>query len=87
LKKHQSAILAFAFHEEVPFTNNQAERDLRPAKIKQKVAGSFRTLEGAQIYARIHGFISTTRKHQFSIFKELQSTFEGENFLTKSQTS
>ena len=83
LKKHQEAVLAFAFYDEVPFTNNQAERDLRPAKIKQKVAGSFRTLEGAQIYARIHGFISTTRKHQFSIFKELNSTFQGHNFLTK----
>ena len=87
LKKHQEAVLAFAFYKEVPFTNNQAERDLRPAKIKQKVAGSFRTLEGAQIYARIHGFVSTTRKHQFSIFKELQSTFDGENFLTKSKIS
>jgi len=87
LKKHQEAVLAFAFYKEVPFTNNQAERDLRPAKIKQKVAGSFRTLEGAQIYARIHGFISTTRKHQFSIFNELQTTFDGDNFLDSIKNS
>lgn len=87
LNKHQSAVLAFAFHEEVPFTNNQAERDIRPAKTKQKIAGSFRTLEGAKIYARILGFVSTTRKHQFSIFKELKSTFDGDNFLTRTQPS
>lgn len=82
LHEHRSAVLAFAFHAEVPFTNNQAERDLRPAKTKQKVAGCFRTLEGAQIYARIFGFISTVRKHQSSVFNELKSAFEGKTFLT-----
>lgn len=87
LKKHQAALLAFAFYEAVPFTNNQAERDLRPAKTKQKVAGSFRTLEGAKIYARIFGFISTARKHQFNVFKELKLAFSGHTFLTKTKVS
>jgi transposase len=87
LKEHQSQVIAFAFHKEVPFTNNQAERDLRPAKTKQKVAGTFRKLEGAKRYARIYGFISTTRKHQFSIFNELKKAFSGDTFLTKSYTS
>lgn len=82
-KKHQQALLAFAFYQAVPFTNNLAERDLRPAKTKQKVAGSFRTLEGAKIYARILGFVATTRKHQFSIFKELRFSFSGHTFLTR----
>lgn len=87
LKKHQSAVLAFAFHEDVPFTNNQAERDLRPAKTKQKVAGSFRTFDGAKIYARIFGFISTSRKHQFSVFNELKNAFIGDTFLTMANPS
>lgn len=87
LKEHQSEVLAFAFNKKVPFTNNQAERDLRPAKTKQKVAGSFRTLEGAKKYARIYGFISTTRKHQFSIFNELKKAFTGETFLTSNHPS
>lgn len=87
LKQHQSEVLAFAFNKEVPFTNNQAERDLRPAKTKQKVAGSFRKLEGAKKYARIYGFISTTRKHQFSIFNELKKAFSGETFLTHDSSS
>lgn len=82
LKKHQSAVLAFAFHAHIPFTNNQAERDLRPAKTKLKVAGSFRTLEGARIYARIFGFISTVRKHQKNVFIEIKAAFEGQTFLT-----
>ena len=81
LIKHQDGVLAFAQFEEVPFTNNQAERDVRPAKIKQKMAGCLRTFNGAQIYARIQGFISTTRKHQLNVFNELVATFSGHNFL------
>lgn len=76
LIQHQSAVLAFAFHAEVPFTNNLAERDLRPIKTKQKVAGSFRTLEGAQRHARIKGVLSTVRKHGANAFDALVAAFE-----------
>jgi len=68
--------------EEVPFTNNLAERDVRPAKVKLKVSNCFRTFEGAEIYARIASFVSTTRKHDRNIFSGLYTTFEGHNFIT-----
>jgi transposase len=48
----------------VPFTNNQAERNLRSAKTKLKVTGCFRTLNGAASYARIQSFIATCRKQK-----------------------
>jgi transposase len=82
LQQHEEAVLAFAFDKEVPFTNNQAERDLRPAKLKQKVSGCFRTLAGAQVYARIEGFLSTARKQGRNVFKELTAAFSGQTFLT-----
>ena len=82
LIKHQQAVLAFAFNSEVPFTNNLAERDIRPAKVKLKISNCFRTMFGAEIYARIEGFVSTTRKHQRNVFSELLNTFEGKNFIT-----
>lgn len=85
LQKFKGAVLAFAFIEEVPFTNNQAERDIRPIKVKQKISGCFRTFNGAQQYARIAGFISTTRKHKLNVFKELCNTFQGYTFLTLEQ--
>ena len=82
LIREKEAMLAFAFNEEVPFTNNLAERDLRPAKVKLKVSNCFRTFEGAEIYARIASFVSTARKHDRNVFSELCTTFEGHNFIT-----
>jgi transposase len=81
ISKHD-AVLAFAFNKNVPFTNNLAERDIRPVKVKQKISNCFRTVTGANIYTRIEGFISTTRKHNRSVFSELCATFEGGNFIT-----
>lgn len=77
LVKRREVVLAFAFHQEVPFTNNLAKRDLRPIKTKQKVSGCFRTEAGADQHARIYGYISSTRKNNLNIFNELKSIFEG----------
>lgn len=71
LIQHQTAVLAFAFVEEVPFTNNLAEQAIRNLKVKQKVAMSFRTFEGAQVYARIQGCIATIRKQGGNVFNTL----------------
>lgn len=82
LIKEKEAMLAFAFNQNVPFTNNLAERDIRPVKIKQKTSNCFRTINGAEIYARIQGFVSTARKHNRNVFAELSTTFAGQNFIT-----
>jgi transposase len=69
LQKYETAVLAFAQYPEVPFTNNQAERDLRPLKTKLKIAGCFRTLQGRKIYARIYSFVSTLKKQGKNILE------------------
>lgn len=74
---HQDAVLAFAFAPGVPFTNNQAERDLRPVKVKQRVSGCFRTESGAGVYARVSGFVSTMRKNGRNVVDELASVLSG----------
>jgi transposase len=76
LSSNQDAILSFAFHEGLPFTNNQAERDIRTVKTKQKVSACFRTIAGANHYARIQSFISTIRKHNLNPFQNLKLVFE-----------
>jgi transposase len=75
LQQHEEAVLAFALIAGVPFTNNQAERDLRPAKVKQKVSGCFRTQQGAKVYARLQAVISTCRKQDRNVFAVLRTLF------------
>ena len=52
--------------------------------IKQKISNCFRAFSGAEIYARIEGFLPTARKHHRDVFSELSTTttFEGHNFIT-----
>lgn len=81
LTKLKTSVLAFARYAEVPFTNNRAERDLRPAKVKLKVSETFRYSPGANEYARIQSFISTTQKHKFDVFTQLVAVFQGQKTL------
>lgn len=80
-KNWREAVLAFADHKEVPFTNNLGERDLRPWKTKLKVSGCFRTVEGAERYARIKAFCSTAKKHGKVVFDQLVAIQSGNSFL------
>lgn len=75
LEKYADEAWLFFRDFRVPFDNNQAERDVRPAKTKLKVCGCFRTIEGAQGYAKIRSVISTTKKHGLNVFHTILSLF------------
>ena len=77
LKIHQTAVLAFMRDFQVPFDNNLAERDLRMAKVRQKIAGSFRSWRGAEIFCTIRGYISTLRKQKQNVLAALNAVFAG----------
>ena len=72
LKVYKQETLRFLHNPLVPFTNNQAEQDIRMIKCKQKISGGFRTTDGAAIFLRIRAFISTARKQKWPIFQSIQ---------------
>ncbi|VEP15174.1 transposase [Hyella patelloides LEGE 07179] len=77
LSDYASDVLRFLFEPDVPFTNNQAERDLRMMKCKQKISGCFRSGDNALDFAKIRSFLSTARKQNLNLLKVIIQALSG----------
>jgi len=60
----------------VPFDNNEAERDLRMMKVKQKISGCFRSLSQSQAFAKVRSVIATAKKRKIKVLEMLQITLK-----------
>jgi len=78
LQKHETSVLLFAKNPQVAFTNNRAERDLRMAKVKQKVSGCFRAEIYAQAYCRISSYLQTMANKGHNPLIAIQMALAGE---------
>lgn len=68
--------LMFMVEDDVPFTNNQGERDLRMNKVQQKISGCFRTMRGAKDFCLLRSYLSTCRKRGVHPMDALRMLFE-----------
>jgi transposase len=87
LEGYDECILAFLRELKLPFTNNEAERAFRMMKVRLKISGCFRTLEGARRHARIRSYISTLRKHGLPVLEYLRHALDGRPFLPQPSKS
>ena len=78
LQTHEASVLLFAKDPHVSFTNNRAERDLRIAKVKQKVSGCFRTEVYAKAYCRISSYLQTMANKGYNPLIAIQMALAGE---------
>ena len=81
LGPHQDDVLRFATDFTVPFDNNQAERDIRMVKLRQKISGCLRSTAGAEHFVTIRSVMSTAKKQAMNEFDVLLDAFTGNSWV------
>ncbi len=81
MRERAGQILLFAHDLDVPFTNNQAERDLRPAKTQLKISGCHRSTSGARASLTIRAYVSTCRKNTITALAALHDALTGHPWM------
>lgn len=75
MRDRKADVLRMLADTQAPWSNNQAERDLRMVKIQQKVSGTFRSTAGAEAFAACRSYIQTAAKHGKNLLDALVELF------------
>lgn len=86
LEERAEEILSFLVDGDVPFDNNQAERDLRMMKVREKISGTFRSEQNARAFCDLRSVISTARKQSHSIIDVLAQVMHSPDNLGEKLT-
>jgi len=81
LLDRQDDYLRFTRDLRVPADNNGSERDIRMAKLRQKVSGCLRTMTGARQFCAIRSYLSTAAKHGLTFFDALVMLTQGRPWI------
>jgi len=81
LDTERDDVLRFTVDFNVPFDNNQAERDIRMIKLQVKISGCWRTIEGARHWLHVREYISTTAKHGIHVLTALRNAILGNPWM------
>lgn len=77
LQKRKASVCLFIYDFAVPFSNNQAEQDIRIIKVKNKVTGGFRTEHGANDYLMIMSYVGTAKKNNVNVHEAIKQAIAG----------
>lgn len=77
LRDFKTEVWRFLTDWRVPFDNNQAERLVRPVKVKLKVTGGFRAMGGSEAFCIIRSIWETTKFNHVNPFDRLRVVFIG----------
>jgi transposase len=81
LEAKREEVLLFMHDFSIPFDNNQAERDLRMLKVRQKISGCFRTENGAEEFCRLRSYVSTMKKQGHRVMDVIRSLTGGKGIM------
>jgi transposase len=81
LRHRQADVLRFLTDTAIPATNNQAERDARPAKTQQKISGRLRSQTTTRHRYAIRGYASTAVKHGQPVFTAICDALAGNPWI------
>jgi transposase len=81
LKDREADVLRFLTDTAIPPTNNQAERDARPAKSQQKVSGRLRSEKTTRDRYAVRGYASTAVKHGHPVFTAIYDALAGNAWI------
>jgi hypothetical protein len=81
LRHREADVLRFLTGTAIPPTNNQAERDARPAKTQQKISGRLRSETTTRHRYAVRGYASTAAKHGHDVFTAIRDALAGNPWI------
>ena len=75
--RYRLHLFVFLTNRDLPATNNECERSLRPCAIYRKITNGFRSEWGAKLYAAIRSVLETARRRGIGVLHAIRLILNG----------